>query len=182
MNANDAQIAFDNADCIYSNAEVQKAITNMAEEIKNKLADRDPLVLCVMTGGMIPAGQLLTHLNFPLQVDYIHATRYQNGTKGGNLTWLVRPTLPLKGRDVLIIDDIYDEGITLSEIVEYCSSEGAETIYTAVLINKIHDRKQGDKPDFISLETADRYLFGYGMDYHGYLRNVSGIYAIKDDG
>lgn len=180
MNAKDAQIAYKNADCIFNDAEVQRAIDKTAGEIRAKLADRDPVVLCVMTGGIIPAGHLLTRLDFPLQVDYIHATRYQGGTKGGKLNWLVRPSVSMKGRNVLIIDDIYDEGITLNEIVEYCSSEGADEIYTAVLVNKLHDRKQGAKPDFISLETDDRYLFGYGMDYHGYLRNIPGIYAIKD--
>ena len=180
MDAKEAQLAFDDADCIYDDAEVQQAITQTAEAITKKLSEKDPLVFCVMTGGIIPAGHLLTQLNFPLQIDYIHATRYQGGTKGGRLTWLVRPSIPMKGRTVLVIDDIYDEGVTLSEIAEYCSAEGAESIYTAVLINKLHNRKRGDKPDFISLETEDRYLFGYGMDYHGYLRNAPGIYAIKD--
>jgi len=179
MNANEAQRALDEADCIYSDAEVQQAIARTGEEITAELAGKDPLVFCVMTGGIVPAGHLLPRLNFPLQVDYIHATRYQGGTKGGRLTWLVRPTISMRGRTVLVIDDIYDEGVTLSEIIEYCSAEGAQSIYTAVLINKLHDRKCGDKPDFISLETEDRYLFGYGMDYHGYLRNAPGIYAIK---
>jgi len=180
MNASDAQTAYDNADCLYDEDQVQAAIVKTAGKINEKLARQDPLVLCVMTGGIIPAGHLLTRLNFPLQIDYIHATRYQGGTKGGKLNWLVRPRQSLKGREVLIIDDIYDEGITLNEIVEYCSAEGATTVYTAVLINKIHDRKHGATPDFVCLETEDRYLFGYGMDYHGYLRNIPGIYAIKD--
>ena len=180
IDADDAQLTLDNADCLYSDAEVQQAIEKTAKEIRRELAQLDPLVLCVMTGGIIPAGQLLTRLDFPLQVDYIHATRYQGGITGGSLNWLVRPTIPIKGRNILIIDDIYDEGVTLSEIVEYCSEEGARSIYTAVLINKLHDRKRGDRPDFICLETDDRYLFGYGMDYHGYLRNIPGIYAVKD--
>ena len=180
MNAKDAQTAYQNADCIYSEDEVKAAINKTAQQIKESLGDRDPLILCVMTGGIIPAGHLLTQLDFPLQIDYIHATRYRGDTTGGKLHWIVRPSQPLKGRDILIVDDIYDEGITLSEIVEYCSAEGAESIYTAVLINKIHDRKKGSQPDFVCLETPDRYLFGYGMDYHGYLRNIPGIYAIKD--
>ena len=180
MDAREAQRAYQGADCIYDNAQVQQAIAKVASEIKDKLADKDPLVLCVMTGGIIPAGHILTHLDFPLQIDYIHATRYQGNTSGGKLNWLVRPSQSLKGRNILIIDDIYDEGVTLSEIVEFCSAEGAESIYTAVLVNKLHDRKKGDTPDFICLETDDRYLFGYGMDYRGYLRNIPGIYAIKD--
>jgi hypoxanthine phosphoribosyltransferase len=181
FDANDAQSVLQEADCLYSEEQVLKAIDTTASEIRQRLADLDPLVLCVMTGGIIPAGQLLTRLDFPLQVDYIHATRYQGNTTGGHLNWMVRPSIPIRGRNVLIIDDIYDEGVTLSEIVEYCSEEGAKSIYTAVLVNKLHNRKKGDKPDFICLETEDRYLFGYGMDYHGYLRNMPGIYAIKEN-
>ena len=168
------------ADCLYTHAQVQTALDEMAAAITQKLADHDTLVLCVMTGAMIPAGHLLTRLNFPLQIDYIHATRYRGNTAGGRLNWLVRPTHAIKGRHILIIDDIYDEGITLSSIVEYCWDEGAAEVCTAVLINKLHERKHPLTVDFVGLETADRYLFGYGMDYKGYLRNAAGIFAVKD--
>lgn len=170
----------DEADCLYTHEQVQAALDKMAGAITQKLAGQDPLVLCVMTGAVIPAGHLLTRLNFPLQIDYIHATRYRGNTAGGRLNWLVRPTHPVRGRQILIIDDIYDEGVTLASIVEYCRDEGASEVYTAVLVNKLHARKHPLKVDFIGLETTDRYLFGYGMDYKGYLRNAAGIFAVKD--
>lgn len=170
----------DEADCLYTHEQVQAALDQMAGAITQKLASQDPLVLCVMTGAVIPAGHLLTRLNFPLQIDYIHATRYRGNTAGGRLNWLVRPTHPVRGRQILIIDDIYDEGVTLASIIEYCWDEGASEVYTAVLVNKLHARKHPLKVDFIGLETTDRYLFGYGMDYKGYLRNAAGIFAVKD--
>ena len=179
MNAKEAQQALDNADCLYTNTQVQQALDQMASDISDKIRNENPLILSVLTGGIILAGQLLTRLAFPLQIDYIHATRYRGNTSGGKLNWIVKPTHSLQGRTLLILDDIFDEGITLSEIIEYCWSEGAKDVYTAVLVNKIHDRKQPLIPDFIGLETEDRYLFGYGMDYHGYLRNAAGIYAVK---
>ncbi len=180
MNENEAAIALEQAECLFTDKQVQQEIDRLGLEITQKLSKSNPLVLCVMTGALIPAGHLLTRLNFPLQLDYIHATRYRGGTRGGTLNWMVKPTLPLHGRDILIIDDIFDEGITLSEIVEYCSSQGANDIYTAVLVNKLHNRKTNLQVDFIGMETEDKYLFGYGMDYHSYLRNVPGIYAVKD--
>lgn len=180
MDANKAEQALLEADCLFTNAQVQAALDEMAQGITTKLKDRNPLVLCVMTGGIIPAGHLLTRLNFPLQIDYIHATRYRGETAGSHLQWLVRPTHSLRGRDILIVDDIYDEGVTLAEIVEYCWAEGAKEVYMAVLINKIHDHKHPLNVDFVGLETPDRYLFGYGMDYKDYLRNAPGIYAVKD--
>ncbi|VAW97012.1 Hypoxanthine-guanine phosphoribosyltransferase [hydrothermal vent metagenome] len=180
MNDLEAAIALKQAECLYTDEQVQSAIDRVALEITKKLSKRNPLVLCVMTGALIPAGHILTRLNFPLQLDYIHATRYRGDTRGGVLNWLVKPTFPLQGRDVLIIDDIFDEGITLSEIVEFCSAEGANDIFTAVLVNKIHNRKTKLQVDFVGLETEDKYLFGYGMDYHNYLRNAPGIYAVKE--
>lgn len=179
MNAGDAQKALEEAECLYTAQQVDAALDRMAGEIAATLQGADPLVLCVMTGALIPAGHLLTRLNFPLQIDYIHATRYRGETAGGKLNWITRPSYPLKNRDVLIVDDIFDEGITLSAIVEYCWEEGAREVYTAVLINKLHARKEKVKIHFCGLETQDRYLFGYGMDYKGYLRNIPGIFAVK---
>jgi len=176
----EASRAFKQAECLYTDGQVKAAIERVAREITEKLSERNPLVLCVMTGALIPTGHILTQLNFPLQLDYIHATRYCGATRGGTLNWLVKPIFSLLDRDVLIIDDIFDEGITLSEIVKFCSKAGANDIFTAVLVNKIHNRKTNLKVDFVGLETEDRYLFGYGMDYHNYLRNAPGIYAVKD--
>ncbi len=169
------------ADCLYTNEQVQSALREMAQSITRDMADSNPLVLCVMSGALIPAGHLLTMLNFPLQLDYIHATRYRGETKGGTLHWLKKPEFSLRNRTVLLIDDIYDEGVTLSELIKFCESQEADRVYTAVLVNKLHDRKCKVNIDYIGLETDDRYLFGYGMDYNDYLRNAPGIYAIPDE-
>jgi hypoxanthine phosphoribosyltransferase len=134
-----------------------------------------------MTGGLIVSSELFTRLQFPVQLDYLHATRYQ-GTRGGNvLKWITQPSQDLRGRTLLVVDDILDEGLTLAAILEYCWEQGAEAVYSAVLVEKIHERKLDDlQADFVGLRVEDRYLFGYGMDYHGYLRNVKGIYAVAD--
>lgn len=168
------------ADQLYSAAEVQQAVDVMAKEIETKLQDTNPLVLCVMVGGLIPGGWLLSRLNFPLNMDYIHATRYRGNTSGGTLHWIAKPSMPLKDRVVLIIDDILDEGITLAEIVKDCEEQGAKEVYTAALVEKKHNRNDGHKATFIGLEVEDRYVFGCGMDYKGYLRNLPGIYAVNE--
>ena len=127
------------------------------------------------------SGQLLTHLNFPLQLDYLHATRYRAETQGGTLDWLVEPSIELKNRHVVILDDILDEGHTLNAIIEFCEQQGAQKVYTAVLLDKQHERKavEGFKADFEGLKVEDRFVFGFGMDYQGYWRNAPGIYAVK---
>lgn len=169
------------AERIYSKQDIQAAYDRMAVDITACLADSNPLVLCVMVGGLIPAGQLLPRLEFPLQIDYLHATRYQGNTQGGQLHWIVRPSYSLQDRVVLLIDDILDEGITLAALCDACREAGAREVYTAVLLEKLHDRKNGLKATFTGLEVEDRYVFGCGMDYKGYLRNFPGIYAIPRD-
>ena len=170
------------AERIYSREEIAAAYDRMASAIAKSLADSNPLVISIMVGGLIPAGQLLPRLDFPLQMDYLHATRYQGKIKGGDLHWLVRPSHSLQDRVVLLIDDILDEGVTLAAIRDACRQAGARQVYTAVLLNKLHSRKSGLEADFVGLDVADRYVFGCGMDYKDYLRNVPGIYAIPDDG
>lgn len=167
------------AELLYSEEQLETAIDNMANEINILLADRNPLLLCVMNGGMVVGGKLLTRLNMPLTLDAINASRYQNLTSGGAVQWLLKPSSPLNGRTVLIVDDILDEGFTLQAIYEFCREQGASSIYSAVLVDKILDHEKPIVADFVGLQVENRYLFGYGMDYKGYLRNAPGIFACK---
>lgn len=175
------QQVFDEADCLCSPAQVQQAIGAMASEITHRLQASNPLIFCVMNGGIMLTGQLLPKLLFPLELHYIHATRYRHETSGGLLDWKVRPEVSLQDRTILIVDDILDEGATLAAIIDHCRAEGAQEVLTAVLVDKQHDRKAvpGMKGDFTGLLVEDRFLFGCGMDYKGYWRNAPGIYAVK---
>ncbi len=181
MTLNEANRVFANADLIADEAEVKSAIERLAAHMTLRLADKMPVMLCVMNGALIFAGQLLTKLVFPLEVEYVHATRYGSDTEGGSLDWIVRPARDLEGRTVVLIDDILDEGVTLASIAEYCKEAGASEVLMAVLIDKLHDRKMnpGLKADFTGIETVDRFLFGYGLDYRGFWRNAPGIYALN---
>ncbi len=168
------------ADLLYSEREVEQAIDRMAEQITQLLGDRNPVLLCAMNGGIVTTGKLLTRLNFPLTVDSINASRYRNATSGGEIKWLSKPLTPLNGRTVLIVDDILDEGLTLDALIRYCLEQGATSVFSAVLVDKKLDRQKPVSADFVGLEVEDRYLFGYGMDYKGYLRNAAGIFACKE--
>jgi len=168
------------ADLLYSGQQVEAAIERIAEQINTALAGRNPLVLCVMNGGIIVAGKLISRLTIPLTIDAINASRYQNQTSGSSIKWLLKPSTPIKNRTVLIVDDILDEGITLAAIRDYCLDQGAASVYSAVLADKILGHEKPATADFIGLEVENRYVFGYGMDYKGYLRNAPGIYACKE--
>ncbi|WP_314409563.1 hypoxanthine-guanine phosphoribosyltransferase [Pseudomonas kuykendallii] len=169
------------ADCLHTEADVEAAIAKMALAINAELAERNPVVFCVMNGGLIFSGKLLPKLNFPLELSYLHATRYRNQTSGGELFWKAKPEISFMDRDVLIIDDILDEGHTLAAIIDFCRHAGAANVHTAVLVDKDHDRKARPdlKANYVGLSCVDRYVFGYGMDYKGYWRNAAGIYAVN---
>jgi len=169
------------AELVFSEQEVEAALDSMAEAINKELENSNPLVLCVLNGGIVVAGKLLTRLTMPLTVDGINASRYQNKTAGGEISWLLKPSESLKDRTVLIIDDVLDAGITLAALREYCLSEGASVVYTAVLLDKMLGIEKPILADFVGLNVVDRYIFGYGMDYKGYLRNAPGIYACTID-
>jgi len=179
VDANRARQVMAEADLLHSAAQVETAMDAMATGITATLADRDPLLLCVMSGAVVAAGHLMTRLDFPLKLDYLHATRYNDTTCGSELQWLSRSRQSLQGRVVLVIDDILDAGITLHQILDDCRHEGAAEVYSAVLVSKKRQREVDISADFVALEVEDRYLFGYGMDYHGYWRNARGIYAVK---
>lgn len=168
------------AECLHDRAAVETALDRMAMEITRQLAEADPLVICVLHGGMPAMGGLLSRLDFPLQVDYLHATRYRGATRGGELHWRVRPEHSLAGRVVLVVDDILDEGLTLAALKDYCREAGAAAVHAAVLVRKELPNPPAAEADFIGLRVGDRYVFGYGMDYKDYLRNAPGIFAVKE--
>jgi len=174
---------FSKATCLYSKTQVDAALDKMATEISYELAHANPIFLCVVVGGIVPLGNLLHRLDFPLEVDYVHATRYGNKTVGRELTWKVKPECNMRGRTVVVVDDILDGGITLEAIVDYCRQQQAAHVHTAVLVDKYDARLPGGTPkaDFCGLEIENHYVFGYGMDYKGYLRNAPGIYMVAPE-
>lgn len=178
MNLQSPQQLLEQARLIHSSNSVEAAITRLSEQITETLGEECPIVICVMGGGIVFAGQLLTQLNFPLEVDYVHASRYQNKTVGKALTWQALPKLNLTNRTVLLLDDILDEGITLLAIQEKCLALGAKNVLSAVLVEKKLAHTKPISADFIGLEVPDCYVFGYGMDAYGWWRNLPAIYSI----
>ena len=165
------------ANLLFSEKQVEAALDKMATLINARLAGCNPLVLSVLNGGIVTAGKLITRLNMPLTIDAINASRYQNQTSGGTIEWVLKPGTALTDRTILIIDDILDEGITLAAIRDYCLEQGANAVFCAVLVDKVLGHEKPINADFVGLQVENRYLFGYGMDYKGYLRNAPGIFA-----
>lgn len=179
MSRPDLATALRDGDLIHDQAVLRAAISTIGADISRALKDRSAVFLTIMQGGLVFAGQLATEIDAALEFDYVHATRFRGGTEGGALQWLRRPSTPLAGRIVLLVDDILDEGHTLKAIRDWCHEQGAAQVMLAVLCEKRHGRTvPGLSADFVGVEVPDRYVFGYGMDFHEQGRNLPGIHAL----
>ena len=177
------------AERVHDRATIEAAIAAMAERIVADYAAAGmpdaasrPVFLTVMHGGLPFAAQLALEIGargLDLEFDYLHATRYRGAMSGGELAWKHRPATPLRGRRVLLVDDIIDEGHTLAAVRSWCDGQGARDVRIAAMVVKRHDRcVAGLCADYAGLDVPDRYVFGYGMDYHEQGRNLPAIYAL----
>ncbi len=180
MNDREAWELFNRAELLYGRTEIEQAMDRLAARITGALGESFPVVLCVMGGGAVFAGQMLPRLGFPLEFDYMHATRYRGGLRGGEIHWEVLPRIPVAGRTVLVLDDILDEGHTLAATKAKLLEMGAARVELAVLTEKHLGRDKPVGADYVGLTVPDRYVFGMGMDVHGLWRNLPGIYALKE--
>ena len=180
LSIQEANSILDGAEEIYSATDIIEVLSQLATDITTVLSDQNPVVLCIMNGAIIFSGQLLPLLKFPLSFDYLHVTRYNNATQGGQINWKMAPQPCIEGRVVLVLDDVLDEGITLAAIQEKVMDCGAKAFYSAVLADKTIEKPKSFQADFVGLTLPNRYVFGFGMDIHGAWRNLPAIYAIKN--
>lgn len=171
------------AECIYTQQQVDQALNEMAQQMNEQLAEDRPIFCCVMRGALVVMGQLLPRLSFPLQIDYLHTSRYRGTTEGGELYWLVKPHMDLNDRTIVLVEDILDRGVTLAQVKDYCLKAGAARVYTAALLDKKQARLSDgviDVLDFHALPVPNRFLIGCGLDYKELFRNLLGVYALAD--
>jgi hypoxanthine phosphoribosyltransferase len=169
----------ENSDTIAGAEEVQAAVRRVASQVSERLSSAYPMVLAVMGGAVVFAGQLLPLLRFPLDFDYIHASRYGAATRGAGVDWKVSPPGLAQGRTVLVIDDILDHGETMNAIRARLLELGAKEFFCAVLVEKTLGMKKPIAADFVGLVIPDRFVFGCGMDAKGYWRNLPEIRAMR---
>ena len=173
--------ALPGADLLFDRATLEREIARMAGQIDLDYAGDHPLFLTVMHGGMLFASLLALQIKTDLEFDYLHATRYRGQTSGSGLAWLHRPATPMRGRKVLLADDILDEGHTLLAVKHWCEDQGAAEVRIAVLAEKVHDRcVDGICADHVGVQVPDAYVFGYGMDFREQGRNLPAIYALGE--
>jgi len=173
-----------NAEEIVSADKVLAAVRHVAD-VLNQRFDKDeagefPLVLGVMGGAVVFTGHLLPQLTFPLEFDYIHVTRYGDLDRGGEVVWKVIPRQDVTGRTIIIVDDILDEGETLAHVKQRLLDMGAAEVILAVFADKELSKVKPVYADIVGLTVPNQFVVGFGMDAHGYWRNLPGLWVIRD--
>jgi hypoxanthine phosphoribosyltransferase len=181
---NRARALLANAEEIVSADQVQAAVRHVAD-VLNQRFDNDetsdfPLVLGVMGGAVVFTGNLLPQLSFPLEFDYIHVTRYGDLDRGGEVVWKVIPRQDVTGRTIIIVDDILDEGETLAHVKQRLLDMGAAEVILAVFADKDLGKVKPVRADIVGLTVPNQFVVGFGMDAHGYWRNLPGLWVIRD--
>ncbi|MCF7522202.1 hypoxanthine-guanine phosphoribosyltransferase [Neisseria sp. ZJ106] len=178
----ETQAMLDQAELLFNEQQCRAALLRLANEIGRDLGDKYPLLLPVMGGAVVFTGQLLPLLRFPLDFDYVHVSRYGDKLAGGAFHWKRMPSEnQIKGRHVVVLDDILDEGHTMSAICSKLLEMGAASCRSAVFANKLISKEKPIQADYVGLDVPDRYVFGYGMDAAGCWRNLGEIYALKQE-
>lgn len=174
-----------NAEEIFDAATVKAAVTRVAGTLNaqfgNPADEAFPLVLGVMGGAVVFTGQLLTQLDFPLEFDYIHVTRYGDDDKGGQVVWKVIPRSNVEGRTIIVVDDILDEGETLAHVKQRLLDMGAAEVILVVFADKDLKKAKPVQADIIGLTIPNKFVVGFGMDVYGYWRNLPGLWAIREE-
>ena len=168
------------AECLYDMKAIETALDKLANKLNAHYANLNPLLLCVMKGALVTMGQLLPKLTFPIEIDYIHATRYGDKLEGGGVDWLHKPEMALEGRHIILIEDIVDQGDTLNVLRNFCVENKVKSVACATLVNKLQVSQSCEPAEFIALTVPNRYVFGFGLDYQGQARQFPGIYALPE--
>ena len=166
---------------IYTHEEIVSAIDLLAEKLNRKFNNKKVLLLPVLTGAIPFVGMLLPRLSFAIEVNYFHVSRYQNnvGTNQIKITHQPSPE-SVFNQEILVVDDILDEGITLKLINEHLMTIKPKSITNVVLFEKQLDIKKEISAHYVGLVVPDAYVFGFGLDFNGAGRNIPDLYAFNE--
>ncbi len=162
-------------------ADIRTEVTNLGRQIAAEYRDRPLTVLGVLTGSIILLSDLIRKIDLPLRVGLIQASSYRGRTtEPGKLTVSEELLPDITGRDVLLVDDIFDTGRTLAELMERIKKHGPKSVHSAVLLWKEGRRVVDIEPDYHCFKIPDAFVVGYGLDYNDDYRHLPYIASLED--
>lgn len=166
---------------LLSTSELDRGVAEMARQISNRYGRRPLTIIGILTGSVVLLADLIRLLEMPLRVGVVQASSYRGNTTRGELTINADLMPDIRGRDVLLVDDIFDTGHTLSTVTELIRQHGAESVHSAVLLRKHGRQEIAWTPDFVGFDIPDKFVVGYGLDYQDAYRNLSYIAALEPE-
>ncbi len=161
--------------------ELHAGVNRLAGEIDACYGNHPLTVIAVMTGSLVLFADLIRMLSMPLRVGIVQASSYRGGTDAGELVVDRAMMIDVVGRDVLLVDDIFDTGKTLHRLLDELGQLGASSVRSAVLLRKQRPHAVSIRPDFTAFEIADEFVVGYGLDYRDHFRNLPFLGVLEAD-
>lgn len=158
--------------------EIQESVKKVGEAINRDLADADPLFICVLNGAFMFAGDLMKVVNIPCEITFIKLSSYAGLVTSGTVTEVIGLNESVVGRNVVVVEDIVDTGITMEKIIKSLEAKGAKDIKVATFLQKPEALQRDIKIDYIAMQIPNDFIVGYGLDYNSYGRNLKDIYTV----
>lgn len=172
----------DIAKVLITEEQIQQKVRELGHAISSDFAGRNPLVICVLKGAFIFMADLVKHLTIPLEIDFMAVSSYGQSTQSSGVVKIVKDLdTPVEGRDVLIVEDIIDSGLTLSYLVDVLERRNALSVSIVTLFNKPNRRTTGLEVDYVGFELPDAFVVGYGLDFAEKYRNLPYIGVLKEE-
>ena len=166
---------------LISRDEIAKAVDRLASEIKRDYQGKQPLLIGVLKGSFVFMADLIRQLDLPLELDFIRLSSYGAARESSGKVRVVQGVkTPIKGRDVLVIEDIVDTGITTSFLFDYLKRKKPASLKLCALTDKPSRRRVPVSIDYLGLSLPDKFVVGYGLDFDQRFRNLPDIYALED--
>lgn len=166
---------------LYSREQIDRRVAEMAKEITAEFAGTELIALCVLKGAMFFCADLVRQMDLDVHLDFIQISSYGNQKySSGVVTILKEPQLDMRGRSVLIVEDIIDSGLSIREVNNYIESRGAAKVKTASFLDKPKARKVPFTPDYIGFSIEPQFVIGYGLDFAEKYRNIPEVQVLSD--
>ncbi len=161
-------------------AKLLKAVEQVAEQMNKELADKNPLMVCVLNGSFMFASDLMKRLSFPCEISFVKLSSYAGTGSTGQVKELIGLNESIEGRTIVLLEDIVDTGLTIINTVEQVKQMGPADVKVATMLFKPEACKRNVKLDYVGMEIPNDFIVGYGLDYDGYGRNLKDIYTVVE--
>lgn len=164
---------------LISEQSIINKIAEVAAELDRDFHGHEVTIVMIMKGAICLVADLIRHIQNPCSIDFIHCSSYgKNGTERGELSFFGMDRIDVKGKHVLLVDDIFDSGVTLSEAAKRLKEQNPKSLKSLVLLTKNVPHKTDYRPDYTLFPIENRFVVGYGLDYKELYRGLPGVYAM----